>query len=46
MILDDGLVNILKMVVDHAEEAESLRVLWFYLKHSAIINFGLFVISI
>lgn len=45
MILNNGLIGILKMVVDHAEEAESLGVLWFYLKNSAIICFGLLVIS-
>lgn len=45
MILNNSLVGILKMVVDHAEEAESLRMLWFYLKYSAVITSRLFVIS-
>lgn len=45
MIFNNGLIGILKMVIDHAKETESLRVLWFYLKHSGVIGFGLFVIS-
>ena len=45
MILDNSLISIPEVVVDHAKETKTLRVLWFDLQHPVIISSGLFVIS-
>jgi hypothetical protein len=46
MVCDNGLINVLKMMVDHCEETKSLSMLRFYLEYSLIIGFGQFVISV
>ena len=45
MVLNNSPIGILKMMVNHAEETEPLRVLWLYFEYPTIIGFGPFVIS-